>query len=512
MTKNQRLHFGFSWRAKPQAAARISLTPGPWPLPPIFLALLLFSGCSNPDPGTKGTENEQSLAGVKLKLLVLGDPAIAAAAGQLRGEWAKQTHADFEVEQSEELDVEKIDLLKADAVICPSYLLGPLVERKLVVPLPQDPSQVLSGDFDLLRLSEATWGTRTVAVPFGSPVFVCYYRADLFDKLKRHPPRTWAEYQQLVEFFNDRKKLGDAAPPDDRPWCGAIEPLGPGWAGMVLLARAAPYAKSSGNYSTLFNIRTMEPLIASPPMERALVELAAAAKSESPEQLQMDPAGARAAFWQGRAAMALSWPTAAKSDGDAKSAPKDYENERQSIQVGFAELPGSPIVYDQSLRIFADRPSGAAPQVPLISFSGRIGAIAGRSATPQAALQLLLWLSSDSLSRQVSAASPATTLYRKSQENAAADWVEPSIPPAAAAQYAKLAQQTLAREQSLDALRIPGREEYLAALDQAVWRAVRGEQAAIESLHDAADQWRKITEEKGLEKQRQAYLHSLGLE
>ena len=38
-----------------------------------------------------------------------------------------------------------------------------------------------------------------MAVPFGSPVFTLYYRADILEKLGARPPRTWIEYQKLAE-------------------------------------------------------------------------------------------------------------------------------------------------------------------------------------------------------------------------------------------------------------------------------------------------------------------------
>ena len=62
------------------------------------------------------------------------------------------------------------------------------------------------------------------------------------------------------------------------------------------------------------------------------------------------------------------------------------------------------------------------------------------------------------------------------------------------------------------ALRIPGREKYLAALDQAVAAAVRGDQSPAAALAEAARQWHEITKELGLENQKAAYLQSLGLE
>ncbi len=66
-------------------------------------------------------------------------------------------------------------------------------------------------------------------------------------------------------------------------------------------------------------------------------------------------------------------------------------------------------------------------------------------------------------------------------------------------------------EQWLLALRLPGRGEYLRALDNAVRSTVSGEQTSEEALGEVAQAWREITERLGVDTQRRAYLHSLGL-
>ena len=196
------------------------------------------------------------------------------------------------------------------------------------------------------------------AVPFGSPVLTCYYRADLLAKLGQKPPHNWGEYHQLAKLLGNRKALGDAAPPAEAPWRGAVEPLGPGWAGLVLLARAAPYAKSQSNYSALFDMRTMEPLISGPPLVRALEELAAAAKLGPAEQLsttRLRPgprSGGGNAAWHclalGREAGRQENDASADAgrDGPPADAEKAVDAATQGdaekhVEVGFVELPGS---------------------------------------------------------------------------------------------------------------------------------------------------------------------------
>ena len=79
-------------------------------------------------------------------------------------------------------------------------------------------------------------------------------------------------------------------------------------------------------------------------------------------------------------------------------------------------------------------------------------------------------------------------------------------------QYAEVTRKTLSRPACLFALRIPGRSDYLAALDEAVHRALSGKQKPDESLREAAKTWREITERLDLKRQRQAYWSSLGLD
>ena len=100
---------------------------------------------------------------------------------------------------------------------------------------------------------------------------------------------------------------------------------------------------------------------------------------------------------------------------------------------------------------------------------------------PEAVFQLLLWLSGEQSAR-VCPASPATTLFRHSHLKSPQEWTDKSLSPAAAAQYAAVTQKTLDRADCLLALRLPGRAEYLAALDEAVHRAVRGKTSPAEAL------------------------------
>ncbi len=498
---------------------------------------------------------DRPLAGVKLRLAVADDPALAAAIVRVRGEWNVQTGAEFEVIETSEKDLTRADALPADAVLCASHLLGVLAERKVLAPVPK---KILrdaewAGIFELLKLREVAWGDQVMAVPFGSPVFCCYYRADLLEKLGRRGPQTWAEYQDLAKLLvaqppsavggDSSRRLHDVGGDSSRrlheestqksatgvasykntkagrAWSATIEPLAPGWAGLVLLARAAPYVKHRDNYSALFDIETMEPLVAGPPMVQALEELVAAAKLGPADPFKYDPTTARAAFWRGECGMALAWPTAANEAREERGAGSGEKRNvsipskvDSRIRVGFVELPGSPRVFNLTGRVWDDRAEDENPCVPLLAIAGRIGVVNVKSDRAEAAFQLLLWLSDSRMSPQTSAASPSTTLFRQSNLKAPSQWVEKPVSAAAAVKYADVTEAALGHEQWLGALRLPGRAEYLAALDEAVRAAVRGQKSPHDALLETDAKWRTITAHFGLARQKAAYRHSLGLE
>jgi len=477
-----------------------------------LLCFLLLVGCGKREPEKPVA---RPLEGVALRLSVADDPALAAAIERVRGEWNAQTGSELSIEEISEKDLVGGEGPTSDAVVCASHLLTELASRDWPAPVP---ARVLRGAqwgevFELPKLREAAWGRAIVAVPFGTPALVCYYRADLLEKLGRRPPRTWPEYRELAQLLASEKQA-------DPTWCGAIEPLAPGWAGLTLLARAAPYAKHRDNYSTLFDIATMEPMIGGPPFVQALEELVETAKFGPKDPQRYDPTAVREAFWRGQCGMALSWPTASREErGERREESKGEHGARagrfgnqQPFRVGLVDLPGSPRVFNLTNRAWDRRADGEDTRVTLLSISGRLGMVNKQSAHCDAAFQLLLWLSDGRMSEQISASSPATTLFCRSNLATPGAWVERPLSADAAVQYAETIDAAMRRQQWLGALALPGCAEYLAALAAAATSALRGETPPLEALLAAETQWRKITDRLGRDRQRAAYRRSLGLE
>jgi ABC-type glycerol-3-phosphate transport system substrate-binding protein len=469
-----------------------------------------------------------------LRLLVVDDPALAQQIGRVKGEWKARFGPELEIREDSSGAIASVKAMSADGIVYPPSDLGFLAERRLIRPLEADwinrPELHKSDLFDPGGLAKCKWGEQTFAVPFGSPVFVVMYRRDLFERYHLQPPRDWAEYERVIEMLREHIK--------DPPGFEAadIEPLAAGWAGRALLARAAAYAKHRDYYATLFDKETMVPLIDAPPFVRALDELVAATNDNSSVSLAVTPADARDAVLTGRAAMAITWPTAAKESSANRDGKSGRQSKSDQLSIGFAELPGASQCYNPKSksweRVQASEdeastrkedgksgdgsartgPSLARQNVPLLSISGRVGSIITESQSPEFAFRLLCWLSGDQWSSQISAASPATTLFRRSHLDKPGRWVEPQIAPDAAKQYAEIVATSLSRPRWIACPTIPGAAEYLAALDDAVREAVQGKKSAAEALSTAAKRWQETTAKLGVDPQRAAYVRSLGLE
>jgi len=397
--------------------------------------------------------------------------------------------------------------LNADVTLYPSYLLGELAERDLIAPLDSadaaDPVFDRQGIFELIQLREIAWGSKVYAVPLGSPQLTLFYRKDIFANLKLEPPTTWEEYEILARQLSDRAVVGNMASPSSETWLGTVEPLAPTWAGPMLLARAAAYARHRNQYSTLFDFNSMEPLIASPPFERALEDLAAIA-ADHPDA-RYTPDAARRIFLAGNCAMAITWSSRA---GDVSP---ETLSERDDW-IGIAELPGAPAVYNFRTKTWEQRTADESSRVPLIAIDGRLGSVSKECRRKKQALGMLFMISGDELGTTIGASSAHTTLFREHQLDQANAWVDRQLEGDAARQYGEVIQAGQSRAAWLDAIRIPGRADYIAALDRAVNSVIAGEATPPDALKEAATAWSKITDSIGRESQQRAYMRSLGLE
>jgi multiple sugar transport system substrate-binding protein len=242
----------------------------------------------------------------------------------------------------------------------------------------------------------------------------------------------------------------------------------------------------------------LEPLIQSAPYLRALDELIAARKGASGEK-RMTSAEGWSEIRAGKAAMAITWAPSGMEKAPAPAA-----------SLGFGLLPGASEVFNFSRSKWDVRESTDELHVPLLAVSGRLAAVTTTAADSEAARGFVVWLAGSEVSTAIGPASSATTLFRDSQLASAGRWAG-GLDGATAKAYGETLQKS-SQLQRFVSLRLPGRDEYLAALDAAVQQSLSGKVTAAEALTAAASKWREITAKIGLERQRRALRRDLGLE
>jgi len=470
----------------------------------LLLLILVSQGCQ--DPATNPTPDSDSGPAPTLHVTVADDPELATAIAR---EWKSRAGTKITVASITTAQLLDSKRLQTDLIIYPSAQLGQLAAQKKLLPLRKYLTETLAehtqGLLPTASNTEVYWGPERYAASLGSPQLMLYYRRDIFEALKLKPPETWNDYQQLVSVLSDRERLAPWVPKDQPSWQATVEPLGPGWAAITLLARAAAYTRHPNQYSGIFDYLSMEPLIASAPFIRALEELLEAANRETGKKWSSSPATTRQQFYQGQAAMALSWP----SLGDS---PLDSTTATNPLPVAWAVLPGARDIYNASEQAWEPLPGQETAHVPLLAISGRLGSVSRDSKHPRFAADSLVRLTSTKWSASVSRHSRFTTMFRTSHLSDPIPWMDIGTQPTAADQFAAVCQQAHTASRVMFCLRLPGRTRYLEHLDQAVSRALSGDASPRDALLDAARQWETITKELGREQQGKAYRQSLGLE
>lgn len=354
------------------------------------------------------------------------------------------------------------------------------------------------------------WDGHWISVTVDGDLFTGYYRRDLFDDPRNRgefkarygyeliPPGTWRQYRDIAEFFAGR--IG----PDGERLYGAAEAFAPGgqqfWDAF---ARAAAYTNPPGQPGgQFFDPETMRPRINNPGWARAVGEYLEILRFCPPQALSQGIADSRRTFVEGRAAMTLDW-------GDTGQISADRALSRVADNVGYFMLPGTTEVWnDRAARWETqDKPY----KVPFLAFGGWVAGVPRASAQADAAWDFILWFSNPENSlRDVVQGDTGVNPYRFTHFSAIDAWTQ-VFSRRAAAEYLGVIKASLDSPSAALDLRLPGFNEYAAAFEIHLTRALRGEVAVQEALDAVAIAWDAITDRHGRESQRKLYRASMGL-
>ena len=245
----------------------------------------------------------------------------------------------------------------------------------------------------------------------------------------------------------------------------------------MLLARAAAYACHPQQDSVLFDPQTMEPRIADAPFVRALEQ------------------------WRDETKAVSQAGESSVRSGDGTNEPSD--------RFVWAELPGAEQVFNRSTSEWDALQSGPR-RVPLLA-DGWLIAVTSASRNAASAFELAAWLASSDISSQLTPAFRTMLPCRRAQFSIMRRGLPQSATLAADAAIVKPVETALDRSDALIVPRIPGVDEYLAALSIAVEKALEGKRSPADALQSCGRSMGRNHRSIGRETQRAAYLNHLGI-
>jgi hypothetical protein len=150
-------------------------------------------------------------------------------------------------------------------------------------------------------------------------------------------------------------------------------------------------------------------------------------------------------------------------------------------------------------------------RIPVLGFDDRLIAVSANSRNAATAFKLLAWLSSADISSQLASTGDHLMPSRRSLASSS-KWYGSDLSAAERKAMATNLTDLLSSQRELVIPRIPGIDDYMAALNDAVDSVLKGNASPQDALAKASASWEEITEGRGRDAQRQAYLKHLGIE
>lgn len=361
-----------------------------------------------------------------------------------------------------------------------------------------------------------TWDRTRYGVPLTGEAFLCFHREDLFQshaaafhKQTGRPlkaPETWDEFEAIARFFHEHRE-GGAGP--------SLPPLPAGDLDLEreFYAVAASIARlgvrddrkrelTPQDLAFHFDPETGAPRLDTPGFVHALRLMQRLQKYRSSLAEAEPPTW----FRDGKAVLCLAPPTPWVRRFQAADAAARG-------RFGFGRVPGSRTVFDFHGDAPMSRPD--VNQVPYLGAAGWLGVVPKSSGQAETAFALLAWLSDPKVSRDV-VTQPlhGGGPFRPQHTNIAeVSWDALGLGPRTAELVTclRLAVHNPYVTNPVLRLRIPDERRYRAALAVELRAALLEKKDAAQALADAAEAWRRLSQERGVEKHRAEYRLSVGL-
>jgi ABC-type glycerol-3-phosphate transport system substrate-binding protein len=154
-----------------------------------------------------------------------------------------------------------------------------------------------------------------------------------------------------------------------------------------------------------------------------------------------------------------------------------------------------------------EAPPATTPSIPVLGYDDRLVAVTTSSRNAASAFQLLEWLAKAETTEQLDRGNSQQLSPRRTADLQVVTSADRDANISAGP--SKGSRDQLNGLQFVLIPRIPGVDEYLTALDAAITSAIEHKSTPAEALQSAANDWETITDRRGRDKQRAAYLKHL---
>jgi hypothetical protein len=169
---------------------------------------------------------------------------------------------------------------------------------------------------------------------------------------------------------------------------------------------------------------------------------------------------------------------------------------------------------DALTQMAAGKPESASavlPTIAVLGFDDRLAAVSASSRNAASAFKLLEWLASADISAQLASSNKRLSPVRQSLASSS-KWFGSEMSAGDRQDRGTKLKELLEQPRDFVVPRIPGIDEYMAALDAAVNSVIDDKATPNEALAKAAAAWEAITEKRGRDAQREAYAKHLNLD
>ena len=409
-----------------------------------------------------------------------------------------------------------------DLFLGPGDFIGTLASQGWILPL-DDFMQTypyLDDYLPWIRNRVMKWGGHYYGLAFDGDCHILAYRKDLFrnpeyrEMFKEKynydlpdPPKTIDELIDVAEFFNGWDWDGDGEP----EYGIAFSAKRAGQTAWTIIDFVAQYAVKPGPPSKYtgvlyFDPETMEPLTNTPGWIEGFKKWQEIVKHGPPGLPDFDVSDTRGLYMAGDVAIAIDW-----SDSGPLSISPDS---KVKGKMAWAKLPGAPKYWDREKQKWVEEFN----QITLLNFGGWVWYVmkgVKEKGMENLVRIFLTYMTTSDKAAEMAVAHGETGvnifryshLYSKNPDY----WIKQGWDPESAENYCNTVMEVYESPNVVLDIRIPGFERYWDALDEAAANVASGTWGPEDACNWLYDEWSRITEELGKDKQLKWYRQDLGL-